>query len=124
MAAAAALAAFAALRWSRARPFLGLSAVGCFVAAGAVTVVGQVRHHYPAGSSWPHNFESAGVLAMIGVVVLAVDTTVELARRGRARGRGRGRDVGVEGGGVGGVGGGGGRGGAEDRSRGEPGGQP
>ena len=83
IAGATAVLAIAGLRWSRARSVLSLSAVGCIGAAGAVTVFDQVRHHYPPGSAWPHNFETAGVLAFVGVVALATDMAVELARRHR-----------------------------------------
>ena len=56
-----------------------------------MTVFDQVRHHYAPGSGWPHNFETAGVLAFIAVVALASDAVVELARR---RGRPQsGRDI-------------------------------
>ena len=75
---------FACLRWSCARSVLSLSVIGCLGAAGAVTVFDQVRHHYPAGSAWPHNFETAGVLASIAVVALATDVVVGLVR-GRRR---------------------------------------
>ncbi|MGO9204865.1 MAG: hypothetical protein ACLQBX_01535 [Candidatus Limnocylindrales bacterium] len=78
-----AVVSFAGLRWGRARLFPGLAAVGCIAAAGVVTVFDQLRHHYSPGSSWPHNFETAGVLAFIAVVALATDTTVELVRRHR-----------------------------------------
>jgi hypothetical protein len=83
IAGATAVLAIAGLRWSRARSVLSLSAVGCIGAAGAVTVFDQARHHYPPGSAWPHNFETAGVLAFVGVVALATDMAVELARRHR-----------------------------------------
>ena len=86
IAGATAVLAIAGLRWSRARSVLSLSAVGCIGAAGAVTVFDQVRHHYPPGSAWPHNFETAGVLAFVGVVALATDMAVELARRHRLPG--------------------------------------
>ena len=86
IAGATAVLAIAGLRWSRARSVLSLSAVGCIGAAGAVTVFDQVRHHYPPGSAWPHNFETAGVLAFVGVVALATDLAVELARRHRLPG--------------------------------------
>jgi hypothetical protein len=82
---ATALAAMAAVAWSPARAVLSLSAVVCVAAAGAVTVFDQARHHYPPGDDWPHNFETAGVLALIGVVALATDTAVELVRRHRRR---------------------------------------
>jgi hypothetical protein len=52
-----------------------------------VTVFDQLRHHYSPGSSWPHNFETAGVLAFIGVVALATDAAVEFARRYRRPGK-------------------------------------
>ena len=87
IAGATAVLAIAGLRWSRARSVLSLSAVGCIGAAGAVTVFDQVRHHYPPGSAWPHNFETAGVLAFVGVVALATDMAVELARRHRLPGK-------------------------------------
>ena len=86
IAGATAVLAIAGLRWSRARSVLSLSAVGCIGAAGAVTVFDQVRHHYPPGNAWPHNFETAGVLAFVGVVALATDMAVELARRHRLPG--------------------------------------
>ena len=86
IAGATAVLTIAGLRWSRARSVLSLSAVGCIGAAGAVTVFDQVRHHYPPGSAWPHNFETAGVLAFVGVVALATDMAVELARRHRLPG--------------------------------------
>jgi hypothetical protein len=86
IAGATAVLAIAGLRWSRARSVLSLSAVGCIGATGAVTVFDQVRHHYPPGSAWPHNFETAGVLAFVGVVALATDMAVELARRHRLPG--------------------------------------
>ena len=87
IAGATAVLAIAGLRWSHARSILSLSAVGCIGAAGAVTVFDQVRHHYPPGSAWPHNFETAGVLAFVGVVALATDMAVELARRHRLPGK-------------------------------------
>jgi hypothetical protein len=81
IAGATAVASFAGLRWGRARSILGLAAAGCIGAAGAVTVLDQLRHHYSPGSSWPHNFETAGVLAFVAVVALAADSIVGLARR-------------------------------------------
>jgi hypothetical protein len=81
IAGAIAIASFVGMRWGRPRSILGLSAIGCMGAAGALTVLGQLRHHYSPGSSWPHNFETAGVLAFIGVVALATDSVVGLARR-------------------------------------------
>ncbi|HLN05080.1 MAG TPA: alpha-(1-_3)-arabinofuranosyltransferase family protein [Acidimicrobiales bacterium] len=84
IAAVTAVATLCALRWSAARSLLSLSAIGCFAAAGAVTVFDQIRHHYPPGASWPHNFETAGVLAFVGVVALATDAIVEVVRHRRA----------------------------------------
>ena len=56
-----------------------------------MTVFDQLRHHYSPGSSWPHNFETAGVLAFVAVVALATDSVVELARRrGRVEPAGNG----------------------------------
>ena len=83
IAGATGVVSFAALRWGGARMIICLSAVACLGAAGAVTVFDQVRHHYSPGSDWPHNFETAGVLAFIAVVALATDSAVELARRRR-----------------------------------------
>jgi hypothetical protein len=80
VAGATAVAALVTALWSRARSTLSLSALGCMTAAGTVTVFDQLRHRYPAGSSWPHHFETAGVLAMIAVVLLATDAAVELVR--------------------------------------------
>jgi fatty-acid desaturase len=80
LAGAVALLAFAGSRWVQGRALLALSAVACMVAAAVLTVVIQVRHHYPAGSSWPHNFETVGVLAFCGVVALASETAVETLR--------------------------------------------
>ena len=80
VAGATAVAALVTALWSRARSTLSLSALGCMTAAGAVTVFDQLRHRYQAGSSWPHHFETAGVLAMVAVVLLATDAAVELAR--------------------------------------------
>jgi hypothetical protein len=85
IAGATAVVALAGLWWSHARSILSLSAVGCIAAAGAVTVFDQVRHHYPPGSAWPHNFETAGVLALVGVVALGTDAAIELARQHRSR---------------------------------------
>jgi hypothetical protein len=75
------LSALASLRVSLARPLLSLLALGCILAAGTLAVLGEIAHHYPAGSSWPHNFESAGVLAFVGVVALACDAAVAVVRR-------------------------------------------
>ena len=83
VAGATAVACFAGLRWGRARAILGLAAVGGIGAAGTVTVLDQLRHHYSPGSGWPHNFETAGVLAFVAVVALATDSVVGLARRHR-----------------------------------------
>ena len=83
IAGATTVAVIAALCWPRARSLLSLAAVGCIAAAGAVTVFEQARHHYQPSSGWPHNFETAGVLAFIAVVALATDTAVELARHHR-----------------------------------------
>jgi hypothetical protein len=85
IAGATAVVALAGLWWSHARSILSLSAVGCIAAAGAVTVFDQVRHHYPPGSAWPHNFETAGVLALVGVVALGTDAAIELARQHQSR---------------------------------------
>ena len=74
------LAALLALRWSAARSLLALAALGCMLAAGGVTVALQVENHFPPGSAWPHNFAVAGVLALVGIVALASDSVVELAR--------------------------------------------
>ena len=76
-----ALATFGALRRSIGRSVLSLAALACLVASGAVTVILQARYRYPPGSAWPHNFAAAGVLAFVGVVALACDTAVDLARR-------------------------------------------
>ncbi len=83
IAGATTVAVIAALCWPRARSLLSVAAVGCIAAAGAVTVLDQVRHHYQPGSAWPHNLEAAGVLAFIAVVALATDTAVEVARQHR-----------------------------------------
>ena len=95
VAGATAGAALFALRWSATRSLLSLAAVGCFAATGITVVLDQVRSHYPPGSSWPGNFESAGVLALAGVVALSADAVVELARRQRrpSPGGGGGPDV-------------------------------
>ncbi len=85
-----ALMALAGLLWSPARSALRLSALGCMIAAGGLTVLGEVRHHYAAGSAWPHNFELAGVLAFVAVVALAADTAVELARQRRRQRQAKG----------------------------------
>ncbi len=42
---------------------------------------GQALHHYPESSDWPGNFESAGVLVWMAVVLLAADAVVESCRR-------------------------------------------
>ena len=86
VAGATAIAALATLRFSAARSALSLSAVACIAAAGVLTVVGQIQHHYPPGDSWPGNFETAGILAFVGVVALMTDAVVELARRHRGVG--------------------------------------
>jgi hypothetical protein len=92
VAGATAVVSLAGLRWGRARSILALCTVGCIGTAGVVTVFDQVRHHYAPGSGWPHNFETAGVLAFIGVVALATDSAVELARRhSRSEPQGDGR---------------------------------
>jgi hypothetical protein len=92
VAGATALAALAAQWWSVTRSLLSLTAVGCFAATGAVAVLDQVRYHYPPGSSWPANFESAGVLAFAGVVALSADAIVELTHRHRLAARDGGDD--------------------------------
>ena len=76
-----ALAALGGLRWSPARSLLALAAIACLLATGALAVVLQVENRFPPGSAWPHNFALAGVLAFVGVVALAGDSVVELARR-------------------------------------------
>jgi len=83
--AATAVAVLLALWRSAARWLLSLSAIGFVGAAGVLTVVEQTRHHYSPGSGWPHNFETAGVLAFAGVIALAADAAVEVARRPRRR---------------------------------------
>jgi hypothetical protein len=83
--AAVAVLSLAGLRFAAGRAMLALCGLGCLLATGALTVLEEARYHYPAGSSWPHNFESAGVLAFLAVVALASGTAVELARRHRTR---------------------------------------
>jgi hypothetical protein len=87
LAIAVAVLLLAGTRSGKARALLGLSAVGCLVATGVLTVVTELRHHYPAGSAWPHNFEIAGVFALLGVVALAGDTAVEMLRRRHSSGQ-------------------------------------
>jgi arabinofuranan 3-O-arabinosyltransferase len=83
VAGATAVATLLGLRWSATRSLLSLAAVGSFTATGTTMVLDQLGSHYPAGSSWPGNFESAGVLALAGVVALSADAVVELVRRQR-----------------------------------------
>ena len=86
VAGATAIAALATLRFSAARSALSLSAVACIVAAGVLTVVGQIRYHYPPGDSVAGQLETAGILAFVGVVALMTDAVVEFARRHRGVG--------------------------------------
>ena len=81
VAGAIALGALLSFRFFVVRSLLRLSALGCMLVAGAMTVLGEIAHHYPAGSSWPHNFETAGVLAFVGVVALVCETVVSLVQQ-------------------------------------------
>jgi hypothetical protein len=81
------VATVAALLVPRARVVLGLVAVGLVAAAGASVLLGQAHAHYPAGGTWPTNFQSAGSLVWAGVVFLGADATVEVVRRRQSRRR-------------------------------------
>jgi hypothetical protein len=75
---AAAGVALAGWRW----PWLGRLAPGALVAAsGALVVVAQVRHHYPAAFAWPARFPEAHELALLGTVLLLVTSLAAWRRR-------------------------------------------
>ena len=80
---AIAVGTLACARLGGLRLALTLTAVGCACAAGAITITGQMTHHYVPGDSWPGNFPTANIVAFVAFVALMGDATVELVR-GRA----------------------------------------
>jgi hypothetical protein len=81
------LATLVCARLGGLRLVLTLTAVGAAVVAGAITVTGQMTHHYAAGGFWPSNFPNANIVAFVAFMALAGDAIVELVRtRAAARG--------------------------------------
>jgi arabinofuranan 3-O-arabinosyltransferase len=80
---AVAVGTFACARLGGLRLALTITAVGGACAAGAITITGQMTHHYVPGDSWPGNFPAANIVAFVAFLALMGDATVELVR-GRA----------------------------------------
>lgn len=70
-------------RFGAARALLTTAAAAGAVAAGLLTVVGEVAHHYSPGDGWPHQFETAGIFAFVALLALAGDALAELVRSRR-----------------------------------------
>jgi len=83
---AVAVTALACCRLAGVRLLLTVAAVGGSVAAGVITVSGQISNRYPPGAAWPAYFEAASVVTLVAFLALATDAVVELARN-RAAGR-------------------------------------
>ncbi len=75
------------------RTLLALAAVGGSVAAGAITILGQLHHHFPPGDSWPANFEPASIVTLVAFAALAADALVEAWRLRPGRAPASGRDA-------------------------------
>jgi hypothetical protein len=75
-------------RFGGLRLVLTMTALSAAVTAGAITITGQMAHHYPTGDGWPVNFPAANILAFVAFLALLGDATVELVReRAAARTR-------------------------------------
>jgi len=71
------------IMFRRTRLLVTLSSVGLIVSAGLYVVIGQAQNRYPALASWPANFETAGVLTSLAVLLLAADALAERMRSAR-----------------------------------------
>jgi uncharacterized protein YqfA (UPF0365 family) len=78
--AAIALATLVCARRGGLRLVLTVTALGAAVVAGAITITGQMTHHYAAGGFWPSNFPDANIVASAAFLALAGDAIVELVR--------------------------------------------
>ncbi len=78
--------AFGAARFAGLRVVLLVTAVTMAVLAGAITVAGQMAHHYTTGDNWPENFSGTDIAAFTAFLALAADALVEVVRE-RAPGR-------------------------------------
>jgi hypothetical protein len=76
-----AVGAFAATARPRLRVLLTVGAPACIAAAALYMVVQQVRHDFPYDYFWVEHFDTAAMLAWLGVFLLAADALVELVRR-------------------------------------------
>jgi hypothetical protein len=83
MVVAAQVVADARPRWGRLVP------AGLVTVAGLLVMVGQVRHGYRPGAAWPHHFDTTHALVMVAILMLAVETIMELGRRQRLKARRR-----------------------------------
>ncbi|MGO9557705.1 MAG: alpha-(1-_3)-arabinofuranosyltransferase family protein [Acidimicrobiales bacterium] len=79
-------------RAGRSRLLLAGTALVASVATGVMTVVGQMVHHFPAGSAWPSYFQSASIVAIMAFVALAADAAVETVRTAKGDGPGAARE--------------------------------
>jgi arabinofuranan 3-O-arabinosyltransferase len=77
------------LVWPRLRPLLAVGAVGSVAATGAYVVIQQTRYRYPPIIEWPTFLDRVHLLALLAVVLVAVDVAVEVVSR-RARPTGPG----------------------------------
>ncbi len=69
----------ATTRWLRLLMRVATAAV--VGASGVDVVVRQAIHHFPAGSTWAPQFETASALALLGILLLAADALLEIALR-------------------------------------------
>lgn len=76
------LATIAVARFGGTRTVLTLAAVTAAVLAGAITVAGQMTHHYPTGDNWPEMFSGTDIAAFTAFLVLAADSLAEVLREG------------------------------------------
>ena len=75
--------AFAGLRLRHGRAALAVAGLAALGVSAAYITVREVFERFPADFPWPASFDSVHALALVGVLLLAVDVVVE---RARARG--------------------------------------
>lgn len=74
------VAAIFSARFGGSRLLLTFGALVAAGAAGAITVAGQMLHHFPPGDSWSGSFPGTDAFAFVAFVSLAADAVVELVR--------------------------------------------
>ncbi|MEJ7584542.1 MAG: hypothetical protein WKF43_10765 [Acidimicrobiales bacterium] len=76
-------AAFATLRWRRARVLTVVGPAATLAASGLFIIVSQLKNSLPSGFDWPGYFSEVHQVAFVGVALLAVDVVVERLWTGR-----------------------------------------